>query len=111
MHDNLFTKKKMTQHKFDKYKKSFQSQLLYKSTNNDNILEFTKRYMYLKEKMTIESNLKYIDDLTLDQFVNMCNTSLNLNKLGCYIISKKPSQKEHIDAFKKTLSKFKNEVW
>ena len=60
--------------------------------------------------MPLGEYIEFIEKMTLDNFTKVCNEALNLNKLGCYVISKKLSQKENSIAFKNILQKFKNEV-
>lgn len=110
MNDYIFTKKKMTEKKFKKFKMLYLNNLRYNLSQTDYAFQFMMNFVYLKEPFTIEKYVQMIENLTLDEFIRICNESLNLNKMGCYIISKKLSQKEHINAFKNVLEKFKNEV-
>lgn len=110
MNDYLFSDRKMTKKKFNTYKENFVSQLHYQSSNNDSIFDFKKKVIHLKPKLNYKSYIKMIQDLTLERFIEICHESLNLNNLGCYIISKSSSEKELTTAFKNILEKFKNEV-
>jgi len=108
--DYLFSDRKMTLKKFNEFKENFVSQLTYQSSNNDSIFEFKKKAIHSRSKLNYRSYIKLIQDLTLQQFIDICHESLNLNNLGCYIISKSSSEKELTTVFKTLLEKFKNEV-
>ena len=110
MNDYLFTKKKMTLKKFEKYKRMYLNHFKYMMSTSDNAFQFITTFSYLNEHFSIEKYIQMIEGFSLDSFVKFCNEALNLNKLGCYIISKKLSQKEYANAFKNVLQKFKNEV-
>lgn len=109
MEDYLFTKKKMNNKMFEDFKKSFLSNLNYQLTNNDSVFEFVKRLMYLDKMTSIPMYINKVKELSHDDFMKICNDLLSFNRLGCYIMSKKLSKKEHANAFITALGKFKNE--
>lgn len=106
--DNLHTTKKMTQVKYDRFKKMYISKFIYQIKDNNIRFEFEKKFMYLDNTMNCKTYMEAINELSLKQFTGICNESLNINKLGSYVISKSVSQNEHITAFKIILDKFKN---
>lgn len=111
MSDNLFTKNKMSKSKFEKFKKDFIQRMNFDLTNNDRAFEFQNTLSHLPKhhKCTLPSFVKMIEDMTQDKFVEICNSTVNLNKMGCFIISPLTSEKDLTTAFIKVLEKFKNE--
>ena len=112
MNDYLFTKKKMTNSKFEKYKKDFVQRTNFDMTNNDTSFNFLSSLSDLpkKHKCNYTSFIKMIENMTLEEFISICNSTLNLNKMGCYVVSPLTSEKELTSAFINIIDKFKNEV-
>jgi predicted Zn-dependent peptidase len=110
MNDNLFTKNKMSKSKFEKFKKDFIQRLNFDLTNNDKAFDFQNTLSHLPKhhKCTLPSFINMIEKMTQDEFVEICNSTVNLNKMGCFIISPLTSEKELTTAFIKVLDKFKN---
>ena len=111
MNDNLFTKNKMSKSKFEKFKKDFIQRLNFDLTNNDKAFDFQNTLFLLPKHhkcTTLPSFINMIEKMTQDEFVEICNSTVNLNKMGCFIISPLTSEKELTTAFIKVLEKFKN---
>ena len=110
IYDYLLTQRKMTKSKFEKFKKMYLELVKFEMSDTNKAFEYMMRFNYMDKVMPLGEYIEFIEKMTLDNFTKVCNEALNLNKLGCYVISKKLSQKEHTIAFKNILQKFKNEV-
>ena len=93
--DNFLTKNKMTRKRFEKFKQDFIQKATFDMTNNDFAFEFLSSLTNLPKSFerSHTSFIDMIEKMTHDKFVDICNSTLNLNKMGCFIISPLTSEK------------------